>query len=232
MISFFIRNDNTKIQDFWSAPFREIYSQCVEAVRKHNQVFFLPCCQRFSLPNDYIMYGTYERKTIFDIHLVLQSDGSAGYEETVIEGLKIQRIQVVGEGSPGRTQAILPDHFIIYGRHTLRFVLFHLCRFFSAKQSVEAYCLDNRLEPPLLRKWIKWLISNISLLRGTGMTMNREESRDTLGQWIRDIRHDPSAWLVKSLRNLNLSLFQWHKMPDNTVYRSYGEPGKIYLPTQ
>ena len=218
MICFFNSDCNSIMKNFWKISLVDFYNDCLETVRNHTADFFLPCIQRLALPDDYIMYETYERKHFKDVRLVKQPDGSFVAEETVIEDFRIQRILLIENGKPAKTQAILPDFFIIYGRFSLRYVLYHLSQFFDKDTSIEDYCLDHSISIPTFTKWLKWLEDNISILREIGLFQDKKENRKTLKEWIHEIKTRSTDWLIKSLRLLNLSLFQRRRMPDNTMY--------------
>ena len=218
MICFFKSDCKSILKNFWEISLVDFYNKCIDTVRNHTAVFFLPCKQRLALPDEYIMYGSYIRKPIMDVRLVKQPDGSVVAEENVIEDFRVHRILCIENGKPAKTQAILPDFFIIYGRFSLRYVLYHLSQFFDKNTSIEDYCLDHSFSIPTFTKWLKWLEDNISILREIGLFLDKKQNRNTLYEWIREIKTRSTDWLIKSLHLLNLSLFQYHRMPDNTEY--------------
>ena len=55
-------------------------------------------------------------------------------------------------------------------------------------------------------------------MREIGLFLDKKQNRNTLYEWIREIKTRSTDWLIKSLHLLNLSLFQYHRMPDNTEY--------------
>ena len=77
MICFFNSDCNSIMKNFWKISLVDFYNDCLETVRNHTADFFLPCIQRLALPDDYIMYGTYERKHFKDVRLVKQPFSSS-----------------------------------------------------------------------------------------------------------------------------------------------------------
>ena len=225
MVCLFNSNCNSKRKDFYELSLEELYNLCLERVRSHTAKIFLPCIQRFALPDNYVLYGFYQRKLIYDVRMVTQEDGTVVAEETTLKDFSIQRIQVMEEGKAVGTQGILPDLFIVYEQYSIRFVLYHLGCFFESGSTIEAYCLDHSLSIPTFRKWLEWLKANISILRESGLFQDRNENRKILADWVREIKKKLAEWLARSLRLLNRFLFQWHRMPDNTVYHLFEWPG-------
>lgn len=219
MIPLFNPEINSKLIDFFEMSLEEYYKHFLDAVRNRCAKFFLPCFQRTVLPNDYILYGSFKRKSIRDIQLVKQQDGTFKAVECNIKEFRVQRILVRKDGIPCSTQSLLPHLFIVYATFTLRFVLYHLWQFKNMSVSIEAYCLDNDISIPTFKKWLDWLKQNISILREEGLFQDKAENSEIIKNWILEIRFSPLKWLSRSLRLLNLSLFQKHRMPDNTVYR-------------
>lgn len=225
MIILFDRKYNPEILLFFITSLEEYYSAFVNAVRNRSAKFYLPCFLRPALPDDYILYGTYKRKSIRDIQFVRQPDKTLKAVECCIEDFPVQRLLVMQDGHPHNTQALLPHLFIIYGTFTLRFVLYHLWQYLNSKATIEDYCLEYSISIPTFRKWLNWLEENISVLREEGLFLDENENRRTIKNWILEIRSSPLTWLSRSLKLLDLSLFQKHRMPENTVYRGFSWSG-------
>ena len=225
MICLFNSNYNSIQKDFFEISLGDLYNRFLEHVHSHTAKIFLPCLQRFALPESYVLYGFYQRKLIYDVRMVKHEDGSVTAEEITLKDFSIQRIQVMENGQAVGTQGILPELFIVYGQYSVRFVLYHLGCFFEEGSSIEDYCLEHSFSIPTFRKWLEWLKANISILRESGLFQDRNENRKILADWVREIKCSLAEWLARSLRLLNRSLFQWHRMPDNTVYHLFEWPG-------
>ena len=221
MVCLFNSNCNSIREDFFELSLEDLYDLCLESVRSHTAKIFLPCLQCFALPDNYVLYGFYQRKLIYDVRMVKQEDGTVIAEEIILKDFPIQRIQVMKDGKAVGTQGILPELFIVYERYSIRFALYHLNCFFQNGGSIEAYCLDHSISIPTFRKWLDWMKVNISILRESGLFQDRNENRKILADWVREIKGSLAEWLARSLRLLNRSLFQRHRMPDNTVYHFF-----------
>jgi len=222
MICQFARIINSFPQEFWVISLEEMYAALLYAVRSRRSRFFIPSSERYSEADGYILWGTYERKRIIDIRRVARENGKWGYEEVEIEDFHIQRIR---EKETGATHAVLNEFFVPYKQYSLRYILFHLRRFFKEHVTQEAYCLDVGIEVKAFQQWLKWLKKHLILLFGFGLTESYRDNWEAMRQWIREITGDISSWTYKSLRKLNLALFQDHEMPENTEYHNYERPG-------
>ena len=89
----------------------------------------------------------------------------------------------------------------------------------------EAYCLESGIEVETFRDWLKWLKSHATVLAGLGFTEDYRDNWKIMREWIQKICKDISGWARRSLRNLNLALFQQRPMPENTMYRNAQWPG-------
>ena len=223
MICQFSWRINTPTEDFWKISLEELYRRISEAVRRRRSRFFLPSIERYCQMNGYILNGGYKREHIIDIQMVQNEDGSHRYEKVEIRKFRIQRILEKGVGYT--THAILPEIFVPYKQYSLRYILFHLREFFRKSVTQEAYCLDAGIEVKTFRFWLKWMQDHITVLAELGLTKNRQDNWEMMSQWIQKLTADPFKWTARSLRKLNLGLFQEHLMPENTTYRNYERSG-------
>ena len=222
MICQFTRIINSLTQDFWKISLEEMYKRILKAVRSRQCRFFIPSRECYCGGDDYILWGTYPRARIIDMQYMACEAGEYQYEEVEIKDFSIQRIK---DKLTGATHAILDEFFIPYKQYSLRFVLFHLHKFFNQRVSQEAYCLENEIEVKTFRLWLKWLKEHITLLYGFGLTRSDSDNWQMMSQWIQTIYAGISDWMFNSLRKLNRALFQDRKMPENTKYQNYERPG-------
>lgn len=223
MICQFAWRVNTPEEDFFKIPLNELYERILNAVHSRRSRFFLPSRGRYCEADDYILNGGYKRKRIIDIQMVRNEDSTYRYEEVEIRDFRVQRILEKGAGHT--THAILPEIFVPYKQYSLRYILFHLREYFRKPISQETYCLDAGIEIKTFRLWLKWIRDHIIVLAELGLTQNRRDNWETMRQWIQELTVDLFEWTARSLRKLNLGLFQEHPMPENTTYRNYARSG-------
>ena len=203
--------------DFWKNSLTEVYLGCSNAVRTRRTRFHMPGSE-YSLNADrYELCGGYFRKEIIDIQQVPNEDGTWRFEEVRLEAFRIQRIK---DKQTGKTHAILPEFFVPYKQYSLRCILYHLREFFMQPITQEAYCLESGIEVETFRDWLKWLKSHATVLAGLGFTEDYRDNWKIMREWIQKICKDISGWARRSLRNLNLALFQQRPMPKNTMYQN------------
>ena len=221
MICLFSNKINTQNEKLWEMSLEELYAAFTRSVRTRMGRFFIPGSSgRYCDEDNYILYGHYTRKTVIDVQRIRKEDGSSEFREIEIEGFKIQRIM---DRTTGATHAVLGELFIPYKQYTIRYVLYHLKQFFSQPVSQESYCLDecqlNSIDT--FRTWLNWMRDHITVLHEMGLVENYRENLEKMRQWVREIAGDIRYWQEISLQRLNLGLFQDHRMPENTVYRSF-----------
>lgn len=219
MICQFAGRINTPDEDFWKISFEDLYKRFSDAIRSRRAWFYIPSSKRYCNADGYILNGGYGRKRIVDIQLVQDSDGNFQYEEVEIKNFRIQRI--LEKGSDGKTHAILPEIFVPYKEYTLRYILFHVREYFRNLVTQEKYCLDAEIDVKIFRIWLKWIRDHITVLAELGLTKDYRDNWQIMRQWVQKLTADISGWTAKSLKKLNLCLFQERPMPENTLYRNY-----------
>ena len=218
MICQFTWRINTPAEDFWEISLKELYKRFLNAVQLRNARFYMPSSEGYCGPDEYILNGGYIRDRIVDIQRVQCSDGSFRYEKVEIRDFRIQRIL---DKQTGHTHAILPDVFVPYKNYSLRYILFHFREFFRQYVTQEKYCLDAEIEIEAFRHGLTWMREHITVLAGMGLVKNYQDNWQIMRQWVQKLNADPHEWTAKSLRKLNLGLFQDRRMPENTMYRNY-----------
>lgn len=229
MICQFNWRNNTPTENFWTISLEELYEQISGTVRSQRARFYMPGTERFCKADGYTLAGGYKRKRIIDIQRIQDSEGGYRYEEIEIIDFRIQRILERGTGYT--THAILPELFVPYKQYSLRYILFHLRKFFDLSVTQEAYCLDAGIDVKAFRQWLKWMRDHITVLAGLGLTKNYQDNWQTMRQWVQKLTADIFEWTATSLGKLNLGLFQEHPMPENTMYREYKNSGQYRKPT-
>ena len=209
-------------KDLWTISLNELYLQCSNAVRARGAKFYMPGSECWPKADGYELYGGYFRKEIIDIQQVPNEDGTWRYEEVRIESFRIQRIK---DKQTGKTHAILNELFVPYKQYSLRYILYHLCQFFKQSTTQEAYCLEAEIQVETFKGWLKWLKNHATVLAGLGITKDYRDNWQIMSEWIQRMAGDISEWVYRSLRNLNLALFQQRPMPANTAYHRYKWPG-------
>ena len=211
----------TPSKKIWAQPLTELIEAFVTKVRTRMAYFYDPYLERMCAPDDYILWGTYPRENILDIQMVRNEEGHWELQEVEVLDLKIQRIRL----KDGTTHAILMHLFIAYGRVSLRYVLYHLDQFYTQHMSVEEYCKGKRFDKVTFIKWQKWLRDYSVILGGFGLTSSWRENREHLKEWVEKIIAFPRKWVIRSLRVLNLGVFQRRPMPENTEYQNSPQDG-------
>ena len=222
MICQFSWRINTPDKDFWEISLEELYERFLNAVQRRNARFYMPSSEGYCGPDEYTLNGGYLRKRIIDIQRVQCNDGSFRYEEVEIREFRIQRIL---DKRSGHTHGILPDVFVPYKKYSLRYILFHIREYFRKGKTQEKYCLDEEIEVKTFRLWLAWMREHITVLAGMGLMQRYKDNWQIMRQWVQKLTANPYEWTAKSLRKLNLGLFQDRRMPENTVYRNYERSG-------
>ena len=222
MICQFLKTINHLSKDFWTIPLDDFYKKLNELVRNRRIRFYIPSVGRCSQAGNYILWGTYTRDRIIDIKLKSNEDEVCGYEEVLIQDFKIQRIR---DKQTNKTHAILSEFFVPYKQYSLRFILFHLKRFFNQFTTQEAYCLEAEIEVKTFRQWLKWLKDHIAILCEFGLTGSYQDNWHSMREWILKITDNVSDEAYNSLKKINRALFQDRRMPENTKYHNYVRPG-------
>ena len=222
MICQFAWKINTLTEVFWRVSLEELYDMVSKAVRYHRTRFYIPSSECYCRADDYILYGSYSRSRIIDIQEFWGNDNRWHYREVEIQDFRIQRIL---DKATGRTHAILPEIFVPYRQYSLRYILFHLRHFYGSFVTQEAYCLEVGIDIKIFKGWLKWFRNYITVLANLGLTKNYQDNWHILGQWIKAMSQDILGWTYKSLKKLNLGMFQDHQMPENTMYRNYERSG-------
>ena len=210
------------LREILKMSLKTIYHRLLSAVRTRQLRFFMPSSGRYSHADDYILWGYYTRERIIDKQPELQEDGTWEYVDVEIKDFQIQRIM---DKITGKTHAVLCEILVPYKQYSLRYILYHLYRYFSQNVTQEAYCLNEGIDVKTFTLWLKWLKDHISILNALCLTENYADNRKMLGQWVRELAGDVIEWTYKSLRILNRTLFQERRMPANTMYQNYVRTG-------
>ena len=211
----------TLSERIWKISLKELNFRYIQAIWIRAVALCIAESGKPISPADYICYGTYGRKPILDVQLVVSPDGSVRYEEVLVVDLRIQRIQ---EKETGATQALLNDILVPYGNFSLRYILFHLHQYFGLEMSIETYCVGKDFDERTFKVWIVWMKQHITILRELGLTQDSKENKQIMKQWVDEIMKDLCESAEKSLRLLKLGLYQRHPMPDHSS-RQMIEPG-------
>lgn len=214
MICFIPGLINTLDKEIWKISLKDLYEKALSAVWNRTVSISIAETGESIDRTDYILYGTYSRKEIYDIQLLENENGVLEYKEVDITDLRIQRIQVL---SSGETHAVLNDILVPYGRYSIRFILYHLYQCFSQNISFEAYCSEQeRFDERTFKTWLIWMKQHITILRGLGLTNDRKERRQVLKEWVEEMIDGFLEAGKRALRLLKCYLFQRHKMPDHS----------------
>ncbi len=224
MINLFSWRINPLAKELWEIPLEELYDRISGVVRSRKARFYIPSTESYCEADDYTLNGGYLRKKIIDIRLMKNEDGTFQYETIEIRDFRIQRIL---EKSTGHTHAILPEIFVPYRQYSLRYILLHVSEFYHQHhpKAQETYCLDAEIDIKAFKQWIKWMKDHITILAEIGLTADYRDNLELFRSWVQKLMAGTLNWMAKSLRKLNLGLFQEHVMPVNTMYQKYEPSG-------
>lgn len=195
---------------FFLDDLETVYDKACEDFLQHKGRFYFACCRKSSDCNDYILYGSYKQKELIDAKVTAYKDGIPEFETVKLTDFRKRRIL---HKKCNHTHGLLLELFIPFQKWTLRYVLLQLGRFFRLGLSIEKYCLEYDVPIKAFRKWLDWLKKNISFLYRTGLVTDARENRETLKTFVSEITDHVGDYVLKSLRLLDLALFQSRRIP-------------------